>query len=479
MTISVVLPAAGLGSRMKQDLPKALTEFESSTFLKWQIDKFKNIAKEIFVIVSVKDVSKFEEYRKSNNLDFTIVIQKRKNGSYFAIDSVIDLITTKFLIICWVDQVGMSKSLVLETINKIEIFDSDGIVPLLYLNKPYVKANLSESGTLIGWEYRREGAEPSEGYSDLGLFAFKTSSLKKSMRSIKNYSKFESTVTKEFNFLDFLPYFAQNYFLKLFHNFNIVNSTAVNTRFELENAKTVVNKKVQEVLYSIIIPSYNEGPRLTKLLTQLNELSSSLINEINFKIEVIIVDDGSSDNTSKILDNFPFKHVYQKNSGKGSAVKLGRTLANGDYLIVLDADGEYLVSDLVPLIKFSIVHPIAVVYGSRYLKINSKRIRVFPLPGQSFLNLYFNYLLSTIILIRFRIVITDSLTGYKIYHKDVYDAVNPVTKGFETDHELSKMIIKLGININEHPISYNPRSRNQGKKITYKDALKALRIWLT
>ena len=61
MTISVVLPAAGLGSRMKQDLPKALTEFESSTFLKWQIDKFKNIAKEIFVIVSVKDVSKFEE----------------------------------------------------------------------------------------------------------------------------------------------------------------------------------------------------------------------------------------------------------------------------------------------------------------------------------------------------------------------------------------------------------------------------------
>ena len=155
MTISVVLPAAGFGSRMKQDLPKALTEFESSTFLKWQIDKFKNIAKEIFVIVSVKDVSTFEEYRKSNNLDFTIVIQKRENGSYFAIDSVIDVITTEFLIICWVDQVGMSKSLVLETINKIDIFNSDGIVPLLYLNKPYVKANLSESGTLIGWEYRR------------------------------------------------------------------------------------------------------------------------------------------------------------------------------------------------------------------------------------------------------------------------------------------------------------------------------------
>ena len=95
------------------------------------------------------------------------------------------------------------------------------------------------------------------------------------------------------------------------------------------------------------------------------------------------------------------------------------------------------------------------------------------------MNLYFNYLLSLIILVRFNIFITDSLTGYKIYHKDIYDAVNPVTKGFETDHELSKMIIELGINISEMRVSYYPRSRAEGKKISYIDALKALRIWLT
>ena len=102
-----------------------------------------------------------------------------------------------------------------------------------------------------------------------------------------------------------------------------------------------------------------------------------------------------------------------------------------------------------------------------------------PLKGQSVLNLYFNHLLTFIILIRFKILITDSLTGYKIYHKVIYDAVNPITKGFETDHELSKKIIGFGIEIVEAPISYLPRSKKQGKKISYRDAVRALKLWLT
>ena len=477
--ISIVIPAAGSGTRMQQGLPKALTEFRNTTFLKWQLDKFKHIAKDIFVVVSAKDLSKFEDYRRIHNLDFIIKIQEGSGGSYFAIDSVIDSIATEFVLICWVDQIGISKSLIVETINKLIVSNSEGIIPLIFVDKPYVKARLSKTGKLIGWEYRREGAEPSEGYSDLGLFVFRTNCLKKSIKTITDFSKFKSPLTHEFNFLDFLPYFSNNYILSLFYNSNIINSTAVNTRIELEKAQAVLTEKVHGILYSIIIPSFNEGPRLLTLLTQLNSLVLSLDGNKYFSIEIIIVDDGSTDTTSELLRDFSFKHVYQSNSGKGSAVKLGRTLAKGDYVIILDADGEYLVSDLVPLINYSMLHPMSVIYGSRYFKSNSRKITLLPLPGQSIVNLYFNYLLSLIILVRFNIFITDSLTGYKIYHKDIYDAVNPVTKGFETDHELSKMIIELGINISEMRVSYYPRSRAEGKKISYIDALKALRIWLT
>jgi glycosyltransferase involved in cell wall biosynthesis len=214
-------------------------------------------------------------------------------------------------------------------------------------------------------------------------------------------------------------------------------------------------------------------------LTQLNSLSSSEVGSYHFAFEIIIVDDGSTDNTREILKQFSFKNIYQPNSGKGSAVKLGKSIAKGDYIIVLDADGEYLVSDLIPLMSFSELNPTSVVYGSRYIKKNSKKVTFLPLKGQSVLNLYFNHFLTFIILTRFKVLITDSLTGYKIYHKTIYDAVSPVTKGFETDHELSKKIIELGIQIIEFPISYLPRSKKEGKKISFRDALKALKLWLT
>jgi len=477
--ISLVIPAAGTGTRMQQELPKALTRFGNSTFLQWQINKFKHIADEIYVIIASKDLDKFEEYRRVNDLNFKIVLQKEGKGSYFAIQAVIELISSDLILICWVDQIGLSKSLILETVNKIKISKSEGLIPLIYLAKPYVRANLDDESNLLGWEYRREGAEPDYGYSDLGFFAFKTKSLKLSMGTVTDYSKFESALTHEFNFLDFLPLFGSTHILGLLRTTDLISSRAVNTKDELEGAKFSVTPKVFEITYSIIIPSFNEGPRLLKLLTQLNSLSSSEVDSYHFAFEIIVVDDGSTDDTGEILKQFSFKNIYQPNSGKGSAVKLGKSIAKGDYIIVLDADGEYLVSDLIPLMSFSELNPTSVVYGSRYIKKVSKRVTFLPLKGQSVLNLYFNHLLTFIILARFKVLITDSLTGYKIYHKTIYDAVNPVTKGFETDHELSKKIIGLGIEIIEFPISYLPRSKKEGKKISFRDAFKALKIWLT
>jgi glycosyltransferase involved in cell wall biosynthesis len=194
--------------------------------------------------------------------------------------------------------------------------------------------------------------------------------------------------------------------------------------------------------------------------------------------EVIFIDDGSTDDTRDILRGFKFRYVYQENQGKGAAVKKGAEFANGDFLIVLDADGEYLVSDVCKMAEAISENPLASIYGSRYLVDKFVPIRVLPLPNQSILNLYFNYLLSLIIYLRFQMFISDSLTGLKLYSKRVYDWINPKTTGFETDHEISLFLIRNEIPIKEIAIDYFARTKAQGKKISTKDAFKALSLWL-
>ena len=475
---SVVIPAAGSGTRMDQSLPKALTPFKGSTFLEWQIKKFENISDQIYVIVSENQYQLFKSHRDLNNLSYNIIIQNDGKGSFFAIKSVISQIKSKFLLICWVDQIGLSRSMILHTVTQFLITDCAALIPLIYQKEPYVKAVIGPNSKLISWEYRREGDLPKEGYTDLGFFAFQTASLKKCIDSIEDEKSFTSRFTKEFNFLDALPYFSQTFLLEFLYTFDELNTVAVNTKSELAQSEKIITKDRLKTLYSIIIPSYNEAKQLPKLLQELNVLYFGNKGNKDYKLEIIFVDDGSSDNTHKILLNYSFNYLYQQNSGKGAAVKLGTKNAKGDYILVLDADGEYLISDIPRLVEFSLKNPISVIYGSRYLTGKTIKVRMLPISGQSVLNLYFNYFLSFLILFRFRVIITDSLTGYKIYHRELYNKVNPTTKGFETDHELSKQILKWRIKINEYQITYLPRSKKDGKKISTTDAFKALIMWL-
>jgi hypothetical protein len=99
-----------------------------------------------------------------------------------------------------------------------------------------------------------------------------------------------------------------------------------------------------------------------------------------------------------------------------------------------------------------------------------------PYTHQSFANILFNYLLSLLYLIKYRTFISDLLTGLKIYPTEVYKRIDPITHGFETDHELTIGLHNLGVKIIEVPINYAPRTRSQGKKIRFKDALKAIRV---
>jgi len=475
---SAIIPAAGMGTRMERDIPKALTPFLDSTFLDWQLQKLKFLASKIFVVVAPEQIDEFKRYRLLHSLEFEIIIQEVGKGSYYAVKAAMQHVTTKFVLVCWVDQVGLSESLLIQASNSVQIKGVDASIPLVHKDHPYVKAHRTLAGKLTHWEYQREGDTPSSGYSDLGVFALRTQKLLKVMQSIRGESEMISPLTKELNFLDFLCEFGNSNEINFLITKDDLNSVAVNTAQELQLAESVITKARLRKKFSIIIPSYNEEPRLPALLLQIHKLCKKTLDQNDYEVEIVFVDDGSTDNTKLLLSSTPYLYLYQENSGKGSAVKHGVNQSNGDFIIVLDADGEYSVDEIPLLIACVLQNPTSVVYGSRYLKDSFTKVRLTPLQGQSILNLYFNHFLSILIGIRFRKTITDSLTGFKVYPRGIYLAINPETKGFETDHELSKEIIRWGISIIEIPISYLPRSRAEGKKISAVDALKALRIWL-
>ena len=227
---------------------------------------------------------------------------------------------------------------------------------------------------------------------------------------------------------------------------------------------------------AIVIPSYNEGQFLTRLLLELKSAEIEL-RKNGWDTQVIFVDDGSTDDTSKIVSHFDIMYCYQPNQGKGAAVQTGAKKAESSFIVVLDADGEYAPGDILNLVNEIRPGEEMVIYGTRYKTDNANQNYILaPYANQSFLNLYFNYFLSILNFLRTGVWISDLLTGYKLYPKRIYDELPLKTKGFETDHEITRLLITKNIKIVETPISYTPRNRSQGKKIGIVDAIKA--IWI-
>lgn len=220
---------------------------------------------------------------------------------------------------------------------------------------------------------------------------------------------------------------------------------------------------------SIIIPIFNEEMFIEKLLLKIK--SVKLVGK--FKKEIICINDGSTDNSLKILKKQKFiKIINQKNFGKGHAVQQGIKKASGKYIIVQDSDLEYDPRDINKLLKVIILKRNSAVYGSRYLNYNI--IKRLLLKNQSIQTFIFNYILSFNFYLRYKIYITDLLTGYKMYPRVFFKKNKIKSKGFEADHEITLKLLKNKFKIREVPINYYPRSKKEGKKINFKDALKAL-----
>jgi glycosyltransferase involved in cell wall biosynthesis len=217
---------------------------------------------------------------------------------------------------------------------------------------------------------------------------------------------------------------------------------------------------------SFIIPAYDERATIAELVARVRALP--------FAKQLVVVDDGSTDGTSEILESLAGDDlvvVRQENAGKGAAVRNGIVWATGDIVVIQDADLEYDPADVPELIQPILDGVADVVYGSRLTGGRPQRAYLFwHRVGNQFLSLVAGVLYNT--------TLSDMETGYKAFRGDVLQALRLREKGFGIEPEITGRICRARLRIYELPISYYGRTYDEGKKITWRDGFRALWVLL-
>ncbi len=217
-------------------------------------------------------------------------------------------------------------------------------------------------------------------------------------------------------------------------------------------------------LLSIVVPVYNEKNTIARVIRTLHDLP--------LPIEVIAVDDGSTDGSIAELHSlnqeFPGMRVciQEKNQGKGAALRRGFQEATGSHVMVQDADLEYNPHDIPSLIEPLAKGETDVVYGSRFMEARYK--------GSSALHRFGNKVLTQFSNWATGLRLTDMETCYKIVRRSLLNEIELEQDRFGFEVELTAKLAKKGAEIIERPVSYDARSWEEGKKIGIKDAVQAL-----
>lgn len=228
---------------------------------------------------------------------------------------------------------------------------------------------------------------------------------------------------------------------------------------------------------SIIIPVFNEEKTIQQVIKKLLAL-----NIPNISKEIIVVNDGSTDATASVISNFqvPISNKqkikiihHEKNKGKGMAIRAGIENANGDYVIIQDADLEYNPAEISRLLEPIIQGRAKVVYGTRL-----KRLPNFQRDErtiQFFIHYIGNKFLSFVTSMLYGQWITDMETGYKLFPREALARIKLRAYSFDFEPEITAKLLKNKYRIIEVPISTNPRGYHEGKKLnTTKDGIIAL-----
>ncbi len=220
------------------------------------------------------------------------------------------------------------------------------------------------------------------------------------------------------------------------------------------------------VRVSIIIPIYNEILHARELVERV--IAAPLPPRC--EKEIIVIDDGSTDGTSQLLDDLRSRQVIRfhqsiLNFGKGTAVRIGLRMATGQIILVQDGDLEYDPNEYSKLIEPILEGKADVVYGSRFLG---------NLDGMMLPNLMANKILTFTANVLYGAGITDEATAYKVFRREVLDRIQLNCKRFEFCPEVTAKVRKLGLRIHEVPITYSGRTLEQGKKIRWRDGVEAM-----
>jgi dolichol-phosphate mannosyltransferase len=215
---------------------------------------------------------------------------------------------------------------------------------------------------------------------------------------------------------------------------------------------------------SVIIPVYNEERTLRQLFDK--------ILKVGVEKEIIIIDDHSTDRSLEIIKEYTklenVKAIFhERNYGKGRAIRSGIEHVTGDIVIIQDADLEYEPEDYPKLMKPIVDGKTNVVYGSRELGTTHQHSYFSFYIGGKFLSWLTNFLYSS--------NITDEPTCYKVFRADLLKKIELRCIRFEFCPEVTAKVLKRGEQIVELPIHYYPRTKNEGKKIKWKDGIEA--IW--
>jgi glycosyltransferase involved in cell wall biosynthesis len=219
-------------------------------------------------------------------------------------------------------------------------------------------------------------------------------------------------------------------------------------------------------LVSIVVPAYNEEPTIEEILRR--------VSAVAVRKEIIVVDDGSSDRTPAIVEGLLGELadvrllVQPQNRGKGSAVRRGIAETSGDIVVIQDADLEYDPTDLPTLIGPLVEGRADAVYGTRLRGGEPQRAHLFwHYAGNRLLSLLTNVLYNT--------TLSDMEVGYKAFRGDLLRSLDLVSDDFRFEPEVTAKVLRTpGVRVFEVPVSYYGRTFAEGKKITWRDGVKAL-----
>ncbi|MCW3840788.1 glycosyltransferase family 2 protein [Micromonospora yasonensis] len=216
---------------------------------------------------------------------------------------------------------------------------------------------------------------------------------------------------------------------------------------------------------SILMPVYNEEERIADALKQ------ALAVDYPCEIELVVVDDGSRDGTAEVLDRVDDQRLrvvtHQRNAGKGAAIKTAVDNAEGEYMVILDADLEYDPQDIPKLLEPVLDGRAKVVYGNRTFGSHS---------AYSFWYVMGNKGVTTVANVLYNSYIGDLETCFKLMPLELYRSLDIRSRGFGMEAEVTGKLLRRRIRPYEVPISYRARNREEGKKITWKDGVEA--VWI-